>query len=565
MRLSLPLAVIFVAISFISSCVKVDILEDPDINDSTYVKKVSVSLDLSETKSGNEGKDRNDICIVIHKDGSFYEEFRPECRLFSIDLPFSDTKDYRYDFYAYVNYGEYVGKSVPFSQEEKGLTSYGELKGISKDDVESIVIQMKHNVNKLTVKSITFDGYSADHFFSKEKYLSIDLFIINASEYIGDEPYYTGEHWHSNNLISSSYYSEPRNIYDNFDALHYYDNEDVKLVIELSSYTIDRTTNIERRYYTEFYSIPIGNKVATTNQHKYVDLVITTKGANSLNKAMSEGGIKIVYSNLMLPSFDDDQIKDVNLGANEPVYVSIYGTDTKFYTAAAWRKLNKDKSEAVGVAVSDGKHSFVMHPTVESSTIPFLSDSSICDDLSIDSKSDGEYNTLEILTDVNEGLINAPAVEYCLNTIFANGKHGYVMSYNEISYAESMMSEINDCMEAIGGVLFDPKNKSYWTSTIQDSNNVYVSDGSLCGMTGLNVVRPVCSLGHTLYKFDIIDTEHTYSYNFQYGMTWKEWMSTTENPYSINKGRVHLNDFVVIKGVTENSLIFPVSYVYETL
>ena len=283
MKERLSFAVILVAFSCMSSCVKVDILEDPDINDSTYVKKVSVSLDLSETKSGNEGKDRNDICIVIHKDGSFYEEFRPECRLFSIDLPFSDTKDYRYDFYAYVNYGEYVGKSVPFSQEEKGLTSYGELKGISKDDVESIVIQMKHNVNKLTVKSITFDGYSVDGFYSSNTFLSISTYVINAPEFIGGKPHYTDKIKVSkcDNLCQTYYFMEKEVIYSLNNPLYYYDNEDVNLIIELSKYKHNSGLTGEH-IDLEYYRIPLNDDVLSRNSSQVLDIIIHSKGTNDI-------------------------------------------------------------------------------------------------------------------------------------------------------------------------------------------------------------------------------------------------------------------------------------------
>ena len=548
------------------SCNKIDIPEDIGGNDSTYVKNVSISLDILDTKISATGD--NDICVMIYRNGVFYEKVLPESKSFSVDLMFNKNGDYKYDFYAYVNYGEYVGKDLPFEQEEKGLTSYGELLGITKDNVNSIVIEMKHNVNKITINSITFnsdDEFNIEDYFQNDRYLVIDLFLLNGSQYAGGEPYYT-KLTETKCLSSSKHCTNYQTVYTNLGELHYYDNNDVMLVVKLSQRLMhghqDAIGDIM------YYGVKVEDEIVNSNQHKCLDLFISSKGKCSLEDAFG-GEIKISYSNLLTPVFDNTY-ESIAVDNNSTL-VCIYGTDKKFYTARAWKKTNKLSSEAVGVLVSDKGHSFLIHPTIEYEGVKFGMAYDLTttypDHVMASQAFNGQEMTLNILSYEETDL---SAIRSCLNTVFANGQHGYLMSYGEGLMAQSLSLEINDCLEAIGGIEFcskpsvDPNRTSemgYWTSTIQDFNFGYLIYSSCTGLYEEHLVRPVCSLVDQIFYFRL-----EIEYSFIYGMTWNDWIkSYSGNNIFISDNKVFVKQdldesYYPIKDVSADSFVLPVIY-----
>lgn len=177
--------------------------------------------------------------------------------------------------------------------------------------------------------------------------------------------------------------------------------------------------------------------------------------------------------------------------AGAPIGASIYGLDGKFYSVSEWTASGKNNSDAVGVAVSDGEHSFVIHPTAEQANINWSSNNSVQidgvftteDRATAESDFAGEANTAAILAAVQAGTIAAPAAQYAAGIIFANGKKGYLPSAGELTLPYTVLSDINSCMTAIGGTEFDMNNKYYLSSTQHSASYAWLWGSSRKGVT----------------------------------------------------------------------------------
>lgn len=151
----------------------------------------------------------------------------------------------------------------------------------------------------------------------------------------------------------------------------------------------------------------------------------------------------------------------------------ILATDNTYYTVDGWRMFGKGVSEPVGVALSDGIHSFLIHPTAELE-LEWSANNVRIPGVGSNSESDycGVQNTQIILNAVASSLIeNAPAATFCSETVFANGKTGYLPGTGEFLMAYDYEVKINECLEEIGGTLLFKKN--YWTSTQYDASHSY--------------------------------------------------------------------------------------------
>ena len=322
-----------------TSCNKDEYFDHFSVNDSVEIKTVSIYLGIPETKS-DKGQEQ-DICVMIYRNGVFYKKISPGSKSFSVDLMFNEKGDYKYDFYAYVNYGEYVGKDLPFEQEEKGLTSYGELLGITKDNVNSIVIEMKHNVNKVTVNSIKIDPSFIDPLFNnllKDDFiLNIDVFIIGAPRYFGGEEYYNDKT--DGNLCTSYYFSEKSELYILGDELYYYDNEKVILVVEMYISQI-YTLSLGKISTSKYYRIPLCDGVLNKNENKYLDIELNSEGYDNflvpnLDELIDVDVVTTTYNMVDLGLPSGLKWADRNVGASSPEDYGLYFQwgDTVGYTA----------------------------------------------------------------------------------------------------------------------------------------------------------------------------------------------------------------------------------------
>lgn len=154
------------------------------------------------------------------------------------------------------------------------------------------------------------------------------------------------------------------------------------------------------------------------------------------------------------------------------VGASIYGLDGKFYTPEEWTLSGKSGDQAVGVAVSNGRHSFVIHPSIEQGNLKWSNTKNVAVPYI------GEYETLEevekylggrsytsiIINEIGDTIVDAPAAQYANSIVFAHGKNGYLPAAGELKIAYNNITDINNCIEVIGGIKFDMDNKSYWSS-----------------------------------------------------------------------------------------------------
>lgn len=162
-----------------------------------------------------------------------------------------------------------------------------------------------------------------------------------------------------------------------------------------------------------------------------------------------------------------------------PVGASIYGKDYHFYTNYQWIAAGKTSDDAIGVVVSDGVHSFVIHPTEERyglqwSTEQVLIEGGYVTKTLDEAKNDfdGVNNSTALYKAVIQGT-SCPAATYCIESTFYGAKHGYLMSAGELMLINENVNEINECLNLINGITFDFNNKRYWTSTQWDKTSAY--------------------------------------------------------------------------------------------
>lgn len=176
-----------------------------------------------------------------------------------------------------------------------------------------------------------------------------------------------------------------------------------------------------------------------------------------------------------------------------PVGASIYGLDGEFYSAEEWTASGKNNTDAVGVAFSDGEHSFLMHPDIGecswSSSNVTVSGVTTIEEQEWESDAvfndfAGKSNTEAILAAVQNGtIVDAPAAQYATSATFLDGRKGYLPSAGElnvITKSEASLRQVNDCYIALGksNTLSpgDPEglnNVSIWTSTQYSSDEAH--------------------------------------------------------------------------------------------
>ena len=183
-----------------------------------------------------------------------------------------------------------------------------------------------------------------------------------------------------------------------------------------------------------------------------------------------------------------------------PVGIYIYDTDGNFTKADDWNTANNGK--AVGVSVRTENSMFVIAPTYDSKQKKWSYSGTTISGIvtstdSVTAKKDyaGELNTDKIIAQL--GISNAPAVEYCRNYTFKNGKKGYLWSLGEALDAYNNNEEINETMSKIGGTAITTENY-HWTSTQYSSSEAWAliwnqSQVISIGKNWVTYVRAVCS------------------------------------------------------------------------
>lgn len=200
----------------------------------------------------------------------------------------------------------------------------------------------------------------------------------------------------------------------------------------------------------------------------------------------------------------DEDITFTYIPASFGVY--IYDTNNKLTLPDKWNSTNNSK--AVGVYVGTENSQFIIAPTYEKDGIynwgaKGIVYGIITSDDSVTAKKDyaGKANTDKIIAQLK--IEEAPAVQYCRNYTFKNGKKGYLWSLGEACEAFNNRKAIDEAMGKIGGDSIYPGGEEFWTSTQFSSSWAWTIDFSGISDThywsyrdklSARYVRAVCSI-----------------------------------------------------------------------
>lgn len=165
-------------------------------------------------------------------------------------------------------------------------------------------------------------------------------------------------------------------------------------------------------------------------------------------------------------------------------WARIQHKDGTLYTAEEWLAAKTAgtvvNEDANGVAVLYSKLAIcphVMHPNYGSALwskdyveIPGVT--TVTDSSAAGIDVNGKANTDAIISALSSGIVNdAPAAQYCVDTIFADGHTGYLPAAGEVLAWTNNASAINACMNAIGGKRV--KDRQAWSSTQYSNENAW--------------------------------------------------------------------------------------------
>lgn len=397
---------------------------------------------------------------------SLYRTITTDGASVDVELLFNDSVEYTYRFVAYANMGclAEAPDRVLFSDESReSFQMHGELSGVDQSASSSATVNMERYVGKVSVNSVSLqwkESVNASQPFTLKR-----IYLANtAEEYGGAAGYNVGGVLESGTmdalLVSEvdaviengGSYSVPRYLYG-------YGSASSALVLEC-----------EWAGQTMYYHLDCA---LSSNTDSGMTLSIHQTGSDEplgdiTDDALTKAGA------LEASAWDVNSISKTFATPKAPVGASIYGVDGNFYTADEWTASGKQSSEAVGVAVSDGDHSFVIHPTAErpsewsrNETVAVSGVVTTTDQAIAEADFAGEANTAAILAAVEAGTIEyAPAAQYAAGITFANGRNGYLPSAGELNLINENISDINTLLTVIDGqTLTTMYTKGYAAST----------------------------------------------------------------------------------------------------
>ena len=407
-----------------------------------------------------------------------YEKTYGEASTFEFNLLFSDQTDFTYTINAWANMGELSEEpedgEVLFSGEEStGLQMKGSKSGIDQSSAASVTIDMKRYVGKITVSEVALEWTNKQN--ALQEFTLKSIYVANAGDKAeGAVATYNVDGAYVSSAMDAMLYSPVSSViadgakYDTPQMMYAYGSGTTELVLEC-----------DLGGQTMYYHVPYEPEA---NTHRAFKLTVRQAGAETPLGELPEEAIEVNVTTLNVLGFEDSE-QGVDFGEVPtpvaPVGASIYGVDGKFYSADEWTAAGKSNLDAVGVAVSNGEHSFVIHPTAERSPMAWSNTLGVqidgvfttTDRATAESDFAGESNTAAILAAVQAGTIaDAPAAVDAARVIFANGKKGYLPSAGELTLAYTVLSDINSCITALHGTKFDMAEKSYMSSTQYSPN-----------------------------------------------------------------------------------------------
>ena len=283
----------------------------------------------------------------------------------------------------------------------------------------------------------------------------------------------------------------------------YLTKEDLKetVVIKLVSDKSASDTNLNGAKVT----LMIGDIVAGEYQWNGQLLTVKVAGGAAVKVCVSDiTGYKTPPTQSFLTDFGNTRniiIKYTHM----PIGVFILDTDNNLTKADDWNIANNGK--AVGVYVGDGVHSFVI--SAQETLSLKWSGNDFYQKLDIVESEDFDVAVLDYAGEANTDKISVyesgtcplPAVKFCRDFQFKNGKQGYLWSLGEAYIAQGKRDEINAAIDKLGGTKMT--EEQYYTSTLNDlfnSSCVWCIDwnngnnrGSYSRTVMENAVRPVCA------------------------------------------------------------------------
>ena len=459
------------------SCEKAPEAEITQLGGGDFLKSFSLSFDSTPTRSTESASEDaiNNATIFVYQsvDGGeevLFQTAQASDNTAKFALLFNDALQYSYRFEAYANMGTLSEKpsKVLFSNESlDGLQMHGTLANIDQNSAATASVSLERYVGKVAVNSVTLywkKGSNASSDFILKR-----IYLANTSEEDGGEATYNVGGALTSSAKDMFLVSEVNQVIDNYETYsipHYlygYGAEGSALVLEC-----------EWAGNTMYYHLDC--PLASNNSVSY-DLTIHQTGSLEPLGSITDGALKSVTEFLASTEWEERN-NDASFGAlpQAPIGASIYCVDGEFYTAEEWAASGKPNNEAIGVAVSDGEHSFVIHPTALKSGLKWSSDSHSVENAYITESAEravldfaGEANTTAILAAIDAGKISdAPAAQYAASIVFAHKKKGYLPAAGELSLMGLYITDIRACMTAIDGKYIG--TYAIWTSTQKASN-----------------------------------------------------------------------------------------------
>ena len=509
MKRTVTFAAVAAAMIGLVSCSKSVISTEPSSASGDFIRPFSLSLFDGTTRStaavAGESTIKEATVFVYQTNGATGEESLYQTvhtRTGDIDVPllFNGSTKYTYEFDAYVNMGELAQapSEVLFSREdETNLQMYGVLEGVGQESASQATVYLERYAARVVLSSVKLNWKQSEN--ASQPFTLKRIWLANTAEVAGGEAAYNVGGAFSSNAMEHFLMSEINQVIesgDTYDVPHYlygYGAEGSALVLEC-----------EWAGRTMYYHLDCDLAANSSTSYR---LTIYQTGAESPLGEITDDALTSVGT-LATSDWNTDELKAdfgeerypgvTELPANKPM---ILRTNNRLYTYAQWVDLGLDKSEAVGVAVSDGTHSLVVYPKkFKAAVVNDKNEISAIDGISFiteeaDAAKDfnGKGNTDAMIAAYEAGtLSDASAAIKARSVVFANGKKGYLPAAGELQLIETNWSYngsgIKDsffyCMQLIGG---DTKVEFAASSTLNSTMKNWCWQSSFAKLSMVNL------------------------------------------------------------------------------
>lgn len=500
----------------LASCARTDIPAGKYSGPDEFTKSFSLLLSDGATRSGDPASGEssiNEASVFIYQKNcttgmeSLYQTVHTESGKIDADLLFNSEIEFVYRFEAYVNMGiqDKAPSQVLFSSEsEAGFQMHGELEGIDQHSASNAVLLLKRYVGRVIIESIRLDWKQAGN--SSQDFAVRRIWLANTAEAHGGAPAYN-----TGGLLSRS-------------------DMDNLLVSEMNEKISDGGTCSKNIYLygygTEGTAVVLECEWAGRTMYYHIDCDLSPNRSTSMSLSIHQTGshepLGAVTDDALtrtgtfaVSEWDEDKAsisfgEEMHQGTTElPAETPlILRTNGRLYTSAEWMEMDIDDKEAVGVALSDGIHSLVVHPlkcgaswaeTADGKDISSFEGISIASsDAEAVSDFNGKANTDAMLAAVTAGVLSeSSAAQKARNTIFANGEEGYLPAAGELAMIRRNWGKaagVKECMSAIGG---DTEVRFPLSSTLKTRDacwtyNTSFLELSTCSLGSFQQMHVVC-------------------------------------------------------------------------